>query len=126
MRSLGALEAQVMAVLWSGDHATVTVREVLVVLHAESGTKKHAYTTIMTVLDNLYRKGLVNRQRDGRSFRYEAALTREQYTAELLDEVLSTATDTRGTLMHFVESMSDREVDELRHALEAARESEET
>lgn len=126
MRSLGALEAQVMGVLWSGEHRAMTVRDVLVVLHTENGTKNHAYTTIMTVLDNLYRKGLVSRLRDGRSFRYDAALTREQYTADLLDEVLSTATDTRGTLMHFVESMSEREVDELRHALDAVRESEET
>lgn len=126
MRSLGALEAQVMGVMWSSEHDAMTVRDVLVVLNTASRAKNHAYTTIMTVLDNLYRKGLVSRQRDGRSFRYDAALTREQHTAELLDQVLSTAIDTRGTLLHFVESMSQREVDELRHVLDAVRESEQT
>lgn len=112
-----------MDVLWSDPDAAFTVREVLESLR-DSGPKAHAYTTVMTVLENLCRKELVRRRKRGRSFQYEATTSREQHTAELLDGILSTATDTGATLMHFVESMSQGEIEDLRRALSAVRRSE--
>lgn len=123
VRSLGSLEAQVMDVLWSQPSAAHTVREVLDALRG-SGPKEHAYTTVMTVLENLCRKELVSRHKHGRSFQYEATTSREQHTAELLDGILSTATDTRATLMRFVESMSEAEIEDLTKALFAVRHGE--
>ena len=58
MRQMGQLEAAVMHRLWDWDRPA-SVREVVDDLQRE---RKIAYTTVMTVLDNLHRKGLVHRQ----------------------------------------------------------------
>lgn len=102
-----------MSRLWDWDRP-VAVREVLDDLLRE---RPLAYTTVMTVLDNLHNKGLVERTKDGRAFKYVPVLTREEHTAGLLQDVLSTSTDRSAALLHFVGSMSEHEVDELRSAL---------
>lgn len=113
VRQLGQLEAAVMSRLWDWGRP-VAVREVLDDLAKE---RVLAYTTVMTVLDNLHGKGLVSRSKDGRAFKYVPVLTREEHTAGLLQEVLSNSADPGAALMHFVGTMSDLEADELRSAL---------
>lgn len=115
MRQLGQLEAVVMDRLWAED-APLSVREVLEMLPQD---RSRAYTTVMTVLDNLHRKGFVTRQMQGRAYRYRAARTREQHTAEMLGEVLSGTDDRGAVLMHFVEQMSADEAAGLRSALDS-------
>lgn len=113
MRHLGALEAEVMRRLW-GSRRPLSVRDVLEDLNRE---KSLAYTTVMTVLENLYRKGLVERDKDGRAFKYVASISREQYTADLMDGALAGSGDRGAALLHFVERMSAAELAELREAL---------
>jgi len=48
-----------------------------------------AYTTFMTTLDRLYKKGLLDRQPDGRAFRYSARATREAFGASLVRSFLA-------------------------------------
>jgi len=67
---LGSLETQVMECLWASDHA-VSVREVT---HRLNGP--WAYTTLMTTLDRLYKKGLASREPRGRAFEYRASISR--------------------------------------------------
>ena len=114
MRRLGQLEAVLMDALWSADDP-LTVREVLESLPAGSD---RAYTTVMTVLDNLHRKGLLNRRLDSRAYRYWPSETRERYTATLMEEALSSATDRDVALLHFVERISPEEAASLRAALD--------
>ena len=57
----------------------VTVREVAALL-----PRPLAYTTVMTTLDRLYRKGLLSRRMEGRAFRYAPRATREQFAAGVL------------------------------------------
>ena len=65
-----------MDVLWSSeDDHWLTVREVHGSLAAH---RDLAYTTVMTVLDRLARKGLVRQQRDGQAYRYQAQASRAQ------------------------------------------------
>jgi len=73
----------VMDVLWRGEPATV--REV-----ARRLGKRRAYTTVMTTLDRLHRKGLVARAKEGNAFRYRAALTRDQFHRALVESAVST------------------------------------
>ncbi|MBM7509529.1 putative transcriptional regulator [Nocardioides salarius] len=113
MRQLGQLEAAVMQRLWSSD-SPVSVRQVLEDLSAERAL---AYTTVMTVLDNLHSKGMVRREKQGRAYLYSPCSTREEHTAALLEQVLADTDDRRSTLVHFVGKMSKDEVDELRAAL---------
>ena len=113
MKELGHLEAAVMERLWSWQRP-VAVREVLEDLQRDRGI---AYTTVMTVMDNLHRKGILTRQMDGRAYVYEPVQTREEHTAALMGQVLAGSKDRTATLLHFVEQMSPAEVARLREAL---------
>lgn len=115
VKRLGTLEAVVMERLWAADEA-LSVRAVLEALAAE---REIAYTTVMTVLDNLHGKGFASRAKDGRAYRYSASVTREEHTAGMLDDVLAGSPDRGAALMHFVERLSDEDLDGLRSALDA-------
>lgn len=114
VRGLGQLEAAVMQRLWDWGRP-VAVREVLEDLQRE---RELAYTTVMTVLDNLHTKGLVAREKSGRAYLYAPTSSREQHTAGLLDEVLTQSSGDRSVaLLHFVGQLSAEEIAELREAL---------
>jgi predicted transcriptional regulator len=113
VRGFGELESKIMDRLWaSGQPATV--REVLDDLRAD---RVIAYTTVMTVMDILYRKGWLRRERDGRAYRYQPVSTRESYIAELMRDALSSSTDQAATLVRFTEQLSEDESVALRKAL---------
>lgn len=105
-----------MDVLWSAP-TPLTVREVQERLEA-GGSPDLAYTTVMTVLDRLGTKEMVSRERDGRAFRYTAALSREAATAELLNATLEASGDRTAALVHFARTVDPAEAAALRAALE--------
>ncbi|HTV95850.1 MAG TPA: BlaI/MecI/CopY family transcriptional regulator [Steroidobacteraceae bacterium] len=72
---LGPLETKVLELLWSKERA-VAVR------HVQAAFPDLAYTTLMTTLDRLYRKGVLMRRRRGRAFVYEPRCSREQMLNE--------------------------------------------
>jgi BlaI family transcriptional regulator, penicillinase repressor len=80
-----------------------------------------AYTTVMTVMDNLHRKGMLARVKARRAWLYEPVLSREQYTARVMRDVLSSTDDRAGALAHFVETMSEEESQALRTLLRRRR-----
>jgi predicted transcriptional regulator len=117
MQGLGELEAAVMNVLWDAEEP-LKVRDVLERL--DTG-RQLAYTTVMTVLDNLHRKQWVMRERQGKAYEYEAAFGRDEASARALREVLNAADDPFAVLMQFVATVSDEETDLLRAALRKKR-----
>ena len=74
--TLGELESRVMHAVWAAGHATV--REVCITFE---GDADRAYTTIMTTMDRLHRKGLLSRTKEGLSWRYQPRLTAAQWEA---------------------------------------------
>ena len=80
--------------------------------------RKIAYTTVMTVMDNLHSKGWLRRQLDGRAYRYEPVATREQYSADLMREALDASQDPGTTLVHFLDQVTEAESDALRRELQ--------
>jgi len=112
MRGLGQLEAAVMEVLWSA-HSPLPVRGVM---DAMTG-RPLAYTTIMTVLDNLHRKDFVARDKHGRAYHYRPALTRGEAWAGAMQDLLHEAGDAEAVLLHFARTVSDGESEVLRSAL---------
>jgi predicted transcriptional regulator len=112
MRRLGELEAVIMDRLRQRGRA-VLVREVVDDLRDERGL---AYTTVMTVLENLHRKGWLRRERDGRAWRYEPAGSRSGYTAALMNDALATSADHRTALAHFALQISPHDAALLRGA----------
>ena len=113
---LGELEAVVMDVLWSATEPR-RVRDVRAELAPQ---RPLAYTTVMTVLDNLHRKGWVRRELDGRAYLYRPVASREEVTAQALRDLLDSSVDSESVLLHFVRSVSPRESELLRDALAAA------
>ncbi|WP_298328108.1 BlaI/MecI/CopY family transcriptional regulator [Haloactinopolyspora sp.] len=108
---LGALEQQVMDVLW--DQGAMTIRQVINQLPSEP-----AYTTIATVLRNLERKHLVTPERDGHSVRYRARHTREQHAALLMEHALAASRDRAASMLHFIDAISPSDVELLRSYLD--------
>jgi predicted transcriptional regulator len=76
-------ERTILEVLWGQDEASV--REVADEL---SRNKPVAYTTVLTMLNVLSKKGLVTHRPEGRAFIYRAAITREQARKRALDHLL--------------------------------------
>lgn len=80
--AFGVLERDVLRVLWS--ETDLAVREVQIRL-----ARPVAYTTVMTTLDRLFKKGILRRRRDGRAFVYSAAFSPQELRASIAGHVLS-------------------------------------
>ncbi|CAM5240533.1 BlaI/MecI/CopY family transcriptional regulator [Streptomyces hirsutus] len=96
----------------------VAVREVLEDLQKE---RSIAYTTVMTVLDNLHQKGWVRRQAEGRAYRYEAVSTRAAYAAALMNEAWAISDNPAAALVAFFGMMSEEQRQALTDAVRVAR-----
>lgn len=73
---LHELEREIMEQLWRQGEAPV--RAILEALNASTG-RERAYTTVMTVMANLHRKGLLDRRRDGKTDIYSPVMDRDAY-----------------------------------------------
>ncbi|MCM6778155.1 BlaI/MecI/CopY family transcriptional regulator [Nocardia sp. CDC159] len=113
-RGFGELEAVVMDRLWNRNGDPTTVRELFAELADE---REIAYTTVMSTMDNLHRKGWLERRREGKAFRYWPTLTREQHSARLMREALDDGGRSELVLAHFVEQIGPEESERLRAAL---------
>ena len=80
--SLGRLEFDLMQILWA--HGESNVRNV--VQHMQ---RPLAYTTVMTTLDRLYKKGLLERRMPDRAFLYSARLSRQEWERTRAENVLA-------------------------------------
>lgn len=119
---LGSLEQQVIDVVWT--KGAVTVRDVQAELNPPV-----AYTTVMTTLDRLFRKGLLTRTKASRAFRYSAVTSREELENRAAADVLTglvsgRATEARPLLSCFVDAVGERDaelLDELDRLVKAKR-----
>ncbi|MFI6318946.1 BlaI/MecI/CopY family transcriptional regulator [Nonomuraea sp. NPDC050556] len=113
-RGLGELESTIMDRIWS-YRKPLSVREVLEDLRRE---RSIAYTTVMTVMDNLHTKGLLRREAVGRAYVYEAVSSKEAYTADLMRDSLARSGNQAATLVHFLERLTPEEASALESALQ--------
>jgi len=112
-QALGQLEAGVMDVVWEADSA-LCVDEVRQAL-AERKGKDAAYTTIMTTLDRLYKKGFLSRDRRGKAFYYQAKVSRAELgtsvTKQVIDGLLTTFAEP--AISYFVEALGETDPQKL-------------
>lgn len=108
---MGALEAEVLDVLWRADGA-VTPGDVRAAMDADL-----AYTTIMTILVRLWEKGLVERTKQGRAYAYAAVVSEADLAANRMRAALAGASDRTATMSRFVDGLDEREADALRALL---------
>jgi predicted transcriptional regulator len=114
VRGFGELEAVVMDLVW--EHGgPVTVRELFDELRRERAI---AYTTVMSTMDNLHRKGWLARDKDGKAYRYTAVASRDEYSARLMREAMAEAGNTEAVLSHFVAAMDGEQSEVLRAVLD--------
>jgi predicted transcriptional regulator len=120
MARFGDLEAAIMDVMWAAG-GPLRVREVADELNQN---RPLAFNTVQTVMEILFRKGWLDRQKDGRAYRYVTVRSREDYVAGLMGEALAAARDPAATLVRLVEDLEPDEIARLRVALDAAAERE--
>ena len=120
--NLGPLEREIIQLVQSRGSATV--RELL-----EDGKLQLAYTTVMTTLDRLFKKGLLTRVAEGKAFRYSSGCAPED-VARLVTVsgirrwIESAQSSTLPHLSYFVEAVSAHDaslLDELRALVERKR-----
>jgi predicted transcriptional regulator len=115
VRVFGELETVVMARLWESG-GSGTAREVVEQLRTD---REIAYTTVLSTMENLYRKGHLLREREGKAFRYRTVLSHPEHIAALMREALSGGGehDTAAVLAHFVGEMSADELAGLKEVI---------
>jgi predicted transcriptional regulator len=113
VRGFGDLEAVIMDRVWARG-GPVTVRDLFDELATE---RTIAYTTVMSTMDNLHRKGWLVRVRDGKAYQYTATASREEYSARLMREALADGGDAEAVLSHFVSQIGSGESEALRSVL---------
>lgn len=120
-QALGPLEQRMLEALWARQSATV--RELI-----DEGWQDLAYTTVMTTLDRLFKKGLLTRSEDGRAFRYQPRYSREELHQEAAGhafrQLLDASPASSLPLSFFVEIVGERDaelLDELRKLVERKR-----
>lgn len=119
---LGPLEQQLLTTLWTRGSATV--REIV-----DDGQIKLAYTTVMTTLDRLFKKQLLNRVADGRAFRYsprysQAELEKAAVGKAIRELLGSSAAAASLPLSYLVEAVSEHDaglLDDLQRLLDQKR-----
>ena len=117
---LGPLEQQLLSTLWM--RGSSTVREIL-----DAGDIKLAYTTVMTTLDRLYKKQLLNRAPDGRAFRYSPRYTQQELEKAAIGETIRQLLGSGAAslpLSYLVEAVSEHDahlLDDLQRLLDQKR-----
>lgn len=117
MKEFGELESAIMDALWRAEGPLVVrgIRETM------NYDREIAYTTVMTVTNILYHKGLLRREKAGRAWRYWPRETREEHTARIMREVLRGSRDQGTTILRFIERCSEEEMLRLHDALDEVR-----
>jgi predicted transcriptional regulator len=120
-RQLGPLEQRMLDGLWARRSATV--RELV-----EEDCRELAYTTVMTTLDRLFKKGLLTRSEEGRAFRYAPRFSREEMHREAAGfafrQLLDASPASSLPLSFLVEILGERDaqlLDDLRKLVETKR-----
>ena len=110
-RPMGSLESSVLEELWRSSDA-LTPAQVLAALDGDL-----AYTTVMTILTRLWRKGQVTRSRSGRAYAYAPTLPQAEFLAERMGGELRRTRDRSAVLSQFVDRLSKADPEALRGLL---------
>jgi predicted transcriptional regulator len=115
VRPFGDLEAGIMRLIWAAD-GPLSVQQLTDSL---GPGRSLAYTTVMTVTERLRGKGWLERVKQGRSYRYSALRSSDEYTARLMEQALDASADRETALLRFAERLDATEAAALRAALTA-------
>ncbi len=117
-KNISHLEQDVMNIVWTNRECTVHD-----VIKALKKDKPVAYTTILTILQRLYEKGLVSKKKDKRAFLYKAKISKESYSKSMAQGFLKKFFTSFGdvgiaSFAESIESLSKKEKDHLLELLD--------
>lgn len=100
---LGELESEIMEVIWLKKKASV--RDVLLELKK---SKDIAYTTVMTVMDRLFKKGFIRRKKNGQAFIYHPVVDKVALKEDTIKKVLHgiLADSSKIAMVHFIDELA--------------------
>lgn len=116
---LGELELAIMRVAWS--RKTVTVRDVLEVVNKK---RSLAYTTVMTVMGRLADKGLLTAEKEGVTYHYRAAFSKEEFETQTAGRLVQALINDFGgdtAISQFIKQLSESDPEQLARLAELAR-----
>ncbi len=90
-------EFEILKILWDSG-APMRVREVLEILNRDAESPR-AYTTVMTLMNIMADKGFLDREAEGKAFRYRPARPRERTLKNMLGDTLSRVFDGSATAL---------------------------
>ena len=112
---LGDLELQIMNIMWD-KKIPASVSEIHETLYPKN---KRAYTTIMTVMGNLYKKGVLSRKKEGNAYLYSPAMKKEEIARGAIKKI--TKGFFKNNIMEFFscflksrDNLSNDEIEELK------------
>ncbi|HVN07805.1 MAG TPA: BlaI/MecI/CopY family transcriptional regulator [Patescibacteria group bacterium] len=119
---LGRLESEVMGIVWTRGEGRV--QEVLAALN-----RPLAYTTVMTTLDRLFKKGLLSRTKQDRAYLYSPRMSREEWERRRASHLVGGFLSANGTsrellLSCFLEAVGEHDallLDELEKEIRKRR-----
>ena len=117
-RRLGALELEVMQVIW--ERGTATVRHVWEALYP---TKKLAYTSVASIIKQIEEKGFLTHEKEDRTYVYSPTVEQEHMSRTMLNELIDGAF--RGSISRLMttliqsERLTDSELEEIQRVIGA-------
>ncbi|MBK3332444.1 BlaI/MecI/CopY family transcriptional regulator [Persephonella atlantica] len=112
----GELEEQIMEFLWKKGSGTV--KEV----RAYLGESRFAHTTVMTVMDRLYKKGILRREKEGKGYRYYPVMSKGAFEKEVakrvVTDILRSSPSGVAAFEGVIEELSEEEIKKLREMID--------
>ncbi|MBS4210600.1 BlaI/MecI/CopY family transcriptional regulator [Bacillus sp. FJAT-50079] len=107
-RFFGPLEAKIMDILWNGEE--MTIKDVQLVLEREKLTN---FNTVMTVMNRLVEKGILQKRAEGRSSLYKPIQSRAEFINRQSKEMTNELMDEFGTVVisHMLDALEDADDD---------------
>jgi predicted transcriptional regulator len=122
LRDLGQLETRIMEILWQRTGA-LSVREVCRCLERDHDS---AYTTVMTTLDRLFKKGVLSREKHGLAYAYAPVLERDAFHRRQVESavagLMARSASAEPVLSGFLDAAAGLDEDNLRRLEEMIRE----
>ena len=106
---LGELEKEIMEVMWANKQP----RTVRIVYEAISRRRKIAYTTVMTIMGRLTKKGFLKTEVSGKAYTYQTSLSKDKFLTKISRQMIKNLVSTFGdvALAHFAKELEKIPVD---------------
>lgn len=118
---LGELEKEVMEVVWQNAKPT-TVRHVFESIRKK---RKIAYTTVMTIMGRLVKKGFLKTEVSGKAYIYKAVFSKDKFLTRISREIIKNLTSNFGdtAIAHFAQELDKIPADKRQRLLKILKET---